>query len=442
MTRPLPPAGGTPKDFVLPVAEIFTLGNGMTVTLVPWGSIPKATVSLVLRAGSLNERPDEVWLAELVGDLLQEGTLSRGAREVAEAAAGMGGSVKVATGFDQTGVTGDVLAEAAPDMVRLLAEMVRHPRLPESELPRLRQDRLRELAVARQQPDQLALEAFRQALHGDHPYGRLFPTEAMLTGFTIGQARGFYETNFGARRARLYVAGRFDPAAVRVAAEEAFGEWAPGPEPLVLPPAVRARRELLVVDRPGAPQSTLIVGTPVFDPTHPDWVRLLVANALLGGSFASRITSNIREEKGWTYSPASTVSVRYRDAYWAESADVTTAATGQSLGEIFREIERLGAEAPPEEELDGIRNYVAGTFVLQNSTRQGIIGLMTFLGLHGLPESYLQTYVRTVHGTTPADVSRLVHEFLVPGRMLIAVTGDRAAIADQLAPWAPVESPA
>src|SRR5690606_35705750 len=192
MTRPVPPAGGTPRDFVLPEAQSFTLGNGMTVTLVPWGSIPKATVSLVLRAGSLNERPDEVWLADLVGDLLQEGTLSRDAREVAVAAAGMGGSVKVATGFDQTGLTGDGLAEAAPGMVRLLAELVRHPRLPESELPRLRQDRLRELAVARQQPDQLALEAFRRALHGDHPYGRLFPAEATLAGFTIGQARGYY----------------------------------------------------------------------------------------------------------------------------------------------------------------------------------------------------------------------------------------------------------
>ncbi len=442
MTRQLPPGGGAPKDFVLPEAESFRLPNGMSVTLVPWGSIPKATVSLVVRAGSLNERADEVWLADLVGDLLQEGTLARDAREVAEAAAGMGGSVKVAAGFDQTGVTGDVLAEAAPEMVRLLAEMIRRPRLPESELPRLRQDRLRELAVARQQPDQLALEAFRRALHGGHPYGRLFPPEAMLAGFTIGQARGFYDTNFGARRARLYVAGRFDAAAVRVAAEEAFGEWAPGPEPLVMPPEVRARRELLVVDRPGAPQSTLIVGTPVFDPTHPDWVRLLVANALLGGSFASRITSNIREEKGWTYSPSSTISVRYRDAYWAESADVTTAATGPSLGEIFREIERLGAEEPPEEELDGIRNYVAGTFVLQNSTRQGIVGLKTFLDLHGLPESYLRTYVKAVHGTTPADVSRLVREFLVPGRMLVAVTGDRAAITSQLAPWAPEGTPA
>src|SRR5690606_25364609 len=254
---------------------------------------------------------------------------------------------------------------------------------------------------------------------------------------SIEQARAFHEANFGARRARLYVAGRFDPAAVRAAAAEAFGGWAPGPEPLVMPPATLARRELLVVDRPGAPQSTLIVGTPVFDPSHPDWVRLLVANALLGGSFASRITSNIREEKGWTYSPSSALSARYRDAYWAEQADVTTAATGASLGEIFREIERLGAEDPPEEELDGIRNYVAGTFVLQNSSRQGIVGLKNFLDLHGLPEEYLRSYVRTVHAATRAEVSRLVREQLVPARMLIAVTGDRAAIAEQLAPWAP-----
>jgi predicted Zn-dependent peptidase len=437
VTRQRPPAGGKPRDFTLPEVESFTLANGMTVTLVPWGSIPKASVSLVVRAASLNEGPDETWLAELAGDLLREGTLDRSAREIAEAAAGMGGSLRISTGFDQTSLAGDVLGESAPDLVGLLADLVRCPLLPESELGRLRQDRLRELAVARQQPDQLALEAFRKALHGTHPYGRLFPAEATLAGFTIAQVRAFHEANFGARRARLYVAGRFDARAVRAAAEEAFGGWAAGPEPLVFPPRPRARRELVVVDRPGAPQSTLIVGTPVLDPSHPDWIRLLVANALLGGTFASRITSNIREEKGWTYSPSSAISARFRDAYWAEQADVTTSATGASLGEIFREIERLGAEEPPEAELDGIRNYLAGTFVLQNSSRQGLLALKGFLDLHGLSESYLQTYVQSVHGTTPAEVSRLVREQLVPGRMLIAVTGDRAAIAGQLAPWAP-----
>lgn len=436
MSRALPPSGGRPKDFTLPEEEIFTLPNGMVVTLVPWGSIPKASVSLVLRVGNLNEGPDETWLADLTGDLLREGTLARSAREVAEAVADMGGSLRISTGFDQSGVSGDVLAESAPDMVRLLAELARHPRLPESELARLRQDRLRDLAVSRQQPGQLALEAFRKAVYGEHPYGRLFPTEATLAGFTIEQVRAFFEANLGARRARLYVAGRFDPAAVRAAAEESFGDWAPGPAPLIAPPHPRAGRELRVVDRPGAPQSTLIVGIPVFDPSHPDWVRLLVANALLGGSFASRITSNIREDKGWTYSPSSGISARYRDAYWAEQADVTTSATGPSLREIFREVERLGAEEPPEAELDGIRNYLAGTFVLQNSSRQGIVGLKTFLDLHALPESYLRSYVHAVHATTPAEVSRLVREHLVPERMLIAVTGDRAAIAEQLAPWA------
>jgi predicted Zn-dependent peptidase len=408
----------------------------MGVTLIAYGTIPKATASLVLRVGSLNEGASETWLAGLTGDLMQEGTRSRSAQEVAETAARMGGEVTVGSGFDQTVVGGDVLAESAPDLVRLLAEVALTPLLPAAELPRLRQDRLRELAVARQQPGELALEAFRRALFGDHPYGRVFPAEATLAGYTIEQVRAFHAGNFGARRARLYLAGRFDAALARRAVEEAFGGWEPGPDPLIFPPSPRARRELLLVDRPGAPQSTLIVGTPVFDPSHPEWIPLQVANSLLGGSFASRITSNIREDKGWTYSPGSAISARYRDAYWAEQADVTTSATGASLREIFAEIERLAAEEPPEEELTGIRNHLAGTFVLQNSSRQGLVGLKSFLDLHGLPEAYLTTYVQRVHATTPADVSRLVRELLGPARMLIAVTGDRRAIEGQLAPWA------
>ncbi|HJS47436.1 MAG TPA: insulinase family protein, partial [Gemmatimonadales bacterium] len=200
-----PPPPGRPRDFTLPAAETFTLANGMGASLVPWGSIPKAAVSLVIRAGNLNEAEGETWLADLVGDLLQEGTARRGAQAVAEAVAGMGGDLRVSTGFDQMALSGDVLAESAPAMVRLLGEVVREPLLPPAELPRLRQDRLRELAVARQQPDQLALEAFRRALHGDHPYGRLFPDEAALAGLDIGRATAFFHANLGARRTRLYV---------------------------------------------------------------------------------------------------------------------------------------------------------------------------------------------------------------------------------------------
>ena len=127
-------------------------------------------------------------------------------------------------------------------------------------------------------------------------------------------------------------------------------------------------------------QSTVIIGVPTVDPTHADFIPMTVMDALLGGAFASRITKNIREDKGYTYSPYSELSTRYRDAYWAENADVTTAVTGPSIKEIFAEIDRLQAEPPSAEELKGIQNYLAGTYVLQNSSRAGITGQ---LELHG-----------------------------------------------------------
>src|SRR5690606_27402174 len=138
------------------------------------------------------------------------------------------------------------------------------------------------------------------------------------------------------------------------------------------------------------------------------YVPLQVTNTLLGGAFASRITRNIREDKGYTYSPFSFVSSRYRSAYWAEVADVTTAVTGASIGEIFKEIERLTAEPPPAEELRGVQNYLAGTFTLSTASRFGMLGQLRTLDLHGLPQTYLTNYVRNVHAVTPAEVQRIM----------------------------------
>ena len=434
LRRQRPPEGGAPRPFVLPEGETWALPNGLKVTLVPWGMIPKVTVRLVLRSGSIDEGPDEVWLSDLVGELMQEGTLDRSAREVAESAARMGGELVVATGLDQVAVTGDVLSEFAADIVRLIADVVQNPQFPSSELPRLRQDLRRELAVARQEPDQLTLERFRAVLYPGHPYGRTLPTDAALAGYSLEQVQAFHAANFGAGRATLYAVGRFDSGEVRRAVEDSFGGWAAGAPARLAPPVTAPRPEVHVIDRPGAPQSTLMLGLPVPDPSRPEWVGLQVTNALLGGSFASRITSNIREDKGYTYSPRASLSVRYRDAYWVEEADVATEVTGASLTEINAEIRRLAEEEPPEAELGGIANYLAGTFVLQNSTRQGILGQKIFLDLHGLPEEYLRTWVARVHATTPSEVSRLTREFLVPERMLTVITGDRAKVEGQLAP--------
>ena len=180
---------------------------------------------------------------------------------------------------------------------------------------------------------------------------------------------------------------------------------------------------------------------PVVDPSNADYVPLVVLNALLGGSFGSRITSNIREQKGYTYSPFSQVSVRRQGAYWAETADVTTTVTGASIKEILGEIDRLRAEPPSASELKGIQNYLAGTFVLQNSSRGGIANQLQFLALHGLPDSYLSGFVARVQAVTPEEVTRLAKAYIRPEQSTLVVVGDRKAIDEQLKPYAPAGQP-
>ena len=433
--RETPPPVGQPKDFRLAAKREFTLPNGMQVTLVPFGTVPKATVTLTVRAGRIDQRANEVWLADLTGDMMNEGTRTRTAAQVAAEAAGMGGALSIFVSSDRTEIGGEVLGEHAADMVRLVADAARNPRLPASELERLKADRLRTLSITRSQPQPIADEKFRQLVFGDHPYGRVFPTEAMLKGYTIAQVRGFHAANFGALRSHLYVAGVFDQAAVERAIRAAFGDWKRGTLPVQNVPKQQSGRRVALIDRPGAVQSTVIVGLPVPDPTHADYTALEVTDALLGGAFGSRITSNIREQKGYTYSPFSTITSRFHTAYWYEQADVTTNVTGASLKEILGEIDRLRNEAPPAEELTGIKNNLAGVFTLRNGSRAGIISQLQFVDVQGLDDSYLSGYVGRVLTVTPEEVRRVAREHLQPDKMAIVVVGDRKTVAEQLAPY-------
>lgn len=427
-----PPVGGAPKDFNLPQKEVFSLTNGMNATLVPYGNLPKVTVRLIVRAGNIDEAAEEVWLADLVGELMKEGTTSRNAEAIAAEAASMGGTVNINVGPDQTTIEGDVLSEFAPALVKLLADIVRNPSLPESEIARLKNDLLRNLSIQKSSPQSLTLEKFRQQLYPNHSYGRLFPTEAMVQNFTIDKVRDFYRKNFGASRAHIYVAGRFDSNTAAQAIRAAFSDWEAGSPASTNIPNPVSKRVLHLIDRPGAAQSTIYLGLPVINPKDKDYRALLLTNTLLGGFFSSRVTANIRENKGYTYSPFSSVSSRYRDAYWLQVADVTTEVTGPALNEIFHEIDRLQNEAPSEEELDGVKNYMAGTFVLQNSSRNGIINQLAFLDLHGLDDSYLTDYVKTIQAVTPAEVQRLAQTYLKDEQMTIVITGDLKKIKEQV----------
>ena len=437
--RQVPPPGGTPKDFVLPTKNVFGLENGLQATLVPFGSVPKATVRIIVRSGNLNEG-DQTWLADLSGDFFLEGTTSRNGEEIARAAAAIGGQINVTVNEDQTTISGDVLAEFTPQMVELLAEVVRSPKFAESEFERLKRDRLRQLSIAQTQPQQMAMAQFRKALYGDHPYGRIFPDEALLAAYSIGDVRNFYNNNFGAQRTQVYVAGVFDAGATRAAIEKSFDSWEEGPDVLInIPEPVTGKVVLDVVDRPGASQSNVILGLPAVSPGHNDRIALEISNTLLGGYFSSRITANIREDKGYTYSPFSSLSTRYKDAYWAQTAAVTTSVTGPALQEIMYEIENLQQNPPPVEELDGVKNYAAGVFVLRNSTRNGLINVLNQIDLQELPDTYLTDYVSNVFAITPEQISEMTSKYLRKEDMTLTVVGDRGQISEQVAPFMEVE---
>jgi zinc protease len=427
-----PPEGSTPKDFKLPEKENKKLKNGLTASLVQYGLIPKVNISVIVKTGNIHEGKDEVWLADLTGELMKEGTTSMDFQTIAKKVAAMGGQVNVSTGPNQTTISGSVLSEYAPELIKILADIVINPSFPEEEIDRLKNDLKRQLTVQKSVPQSQALEKFRAIIYKDHSYGRVFPTAEMLDSYTIQNVRDFYSGNYGARRTVVYVVGKFDEEQVDQAIEAAFGKWKEGPEvnyPVANPVQTN---EVAIIDRPKAPQTTIMLGLPTPDPSRPEYVPLTVTNSLLGGSFGSRITSNIREDKGYTYSPRSVVNAGYRSAVWYEQADVTSEHTGAALQEIAKEIKRLQSEPPSKEELKGIQNYEAGVFVLQNSTPQGIISQLNFIDFHGLDESYLTDRVQNIHQVTPESVQEVAQEYFQYEDMTLVLVGDKKQLEQQI----------
>jgi zinc protease len=426
-----PPPPAAPRSFKPAVPTSFTLANGLKATFIDFGSVPKITIAISVRAGALNDG-ERTWLSDLTADLMKEGTTNKTAEQISDAAAAMGGEVNIGVGSDQTTLSMDVLSEYGAEAIALLSEILTRPQFPESELARIRQNYLRNLSVQLASPQAQADAAFSALLFPNHPYGRVFPSEQQLQSYSIGDIRDFYMNNFGAQRTRIYVAGKFDRASIEAAIRRHLGGWVEGPSPLKLPPPSTGKPVTTLLNRPDASQSTVSIGLRVIDPTHSEFMPLSVANTLLGGVLTSRITMNLREQKGWAYSPSSSLATYHRQAVWTEDADVKADSTGPALTEIYNEIARLQNEPPSTAELTATKNYRNGIFVISNATRGGLISQFAFMDLHDLPTNWLTTFVERLYAVTPEQVSKAAREHLDTKRMSVVVVGDMAKVRTQL----------
>lgn len=425
-----PPAVAEPKGFDLPDIETYQLKNGVNVTLVPYGNVPKAFVRAVVRAGNLNDG-DQPWIADLTADLLEQGAGDRDAGDLAEAAAAMGGSLGIGVGTDRTFATLDVLSENVGEAVALMADVLTNPALPEGELERLKADMIRNLSVAQSQPGTQANEAYGKLVYPGHPYAGGLPTAEQIEAYTIDDVRRFHAEEFGGARTHIYVVGQFDERRTKRAIRRAFRKWDEGDAPLTLGVPEPADPQVVLIDRPDSVQSTIRLGKRV--PAEDGTVELDAADTLLGGYFSSRITRNIREDKGFTYSPFSTIATDFGAANWYEGADIQIQSTGPAIAEILGEIERLRGEAPSQEEVEGIRNYLSGVFVLRLASRGGLAGQIAYTDLHGLGADYLEGYVGKVRALTADDLQEAAAEHLDPEAMHLVVVGDVSQTRPQLA---------
>jgi predicted Zn-dependent peptidase len=429
---PPPPPVGEPKPFKLPATETFTLPNGMQITLVPYGIAPKAVVSLRVRAGNVTEG-EATWLADLTAAMMKEGAAGRDAGQLATAAASMGGDLNVGAGQQSTSITMNVLSEFAPAAVQLIGHVAIRPDLPASELARVKANLGRQLSVALSQPGTLADVALARTIYGpNHPYGRVVPSQAQLSGYTIDQVRTFHKNQFGAKRSHLYIAGKFDAAAVKAAITKMFASWIPGPEPLKLAAPHQAGPRVILIDRPDAPQTTLRLSFDAAAAGSPADIPQRVTNSLLGGAFSSRITTNIRETKGYTYSPGSGVAFNPGDALWTFDADVTTNVTGAALTEVFKEIRRMQTEPAPIEESKGIRTYMAGLFAISNSTSPALVNTLATRDMLGLPADWTDRYVPEVLAVEPAAMMASAKASYPLEKLTLIAVGDLKTVEPQL----------
>ena len=417
------------------------LSNGMEVVLAESHAIPKLHGELLFRSGNAAAVHRGPGLAEMTATVVRTGTAKRLSRQIEEDLRRIGADLSSSAGADTSAIGFAGLSELAEPLLDLVNELAREAAFPESEFARERRQKLEEVKLSRTQPGFLASERLRKALFGGHPYAQVSPSEEQVAAYKRDDLVSVYREFYTPPNALLVLVGDFDPAAMLKTVEKVFGVWT-GKKPAATAAAAPANphgRRVYLVHVPGAVQTQILAGCHAITRKHPDWVRLGLTNSLYGGAFNSRLVMNIREDKGYTYSPRSGVNPLRQHGYFSVSAAVRNDVVAASLTEIFYELDKLRALPVPELELADARNYLTGVFSMGLATQEGLLGQLATVALNELPDDYLETYREKVRALTPADLLATARKYFDSANMQIVVVGDRVQIEEQAKLFGEVE---
>jgi zinc protease len=426
------------RPFAPPPRVERTLSNGLRVVAVRYGSVPKLSAILTVKAGLAVDPPAKSGLAQIVAEAAQEGTTTRSSEQLKREVFALGATLSGAAGQDSTSLQMRGLSETLPRMLALMADVVRNPTFPQAELDLITANTAQQLQAQLASPQYVANKTFRQALFGEHPYARIGVTPESLPAIDRASLVEFHKTYFRPNHAFLVVVGDAAPEAVFAAAEQAFGSWPRGAVPAATPsalPALKGRR-LVFVQRPNSVQSSISVGNFSIKRDDERWYTLQLANQIYGAAFDSRLVRNIREEKGYTYSPQSMFQAMADGGFYRAVADVRNEVTGATIKEIYAEIDKLRAGGPESEELSDAKQYSRGVFLLQNATQAGFASTINTVNTFGLPRDYPETFQRQISQPSAEAIKTGAGMLLGLDDSVVVVVGDYPKVKEQLAGFA------
>jgi predicted Zn-dependent peptidase len=413
------------------------LGNGLEVMVVARPSVPRVELRLTVPAGAAVGPSSAT--SELLRAGILLGTKNLNQEQVSESIQRLGGSLQVQQDHDRMHISASALAEAEEELYRLVRTIATEPAFPAEELETERVKLIEGLRTARATPQFLAGERLQRLVYGSHPYGRPEPADAAIRKTNRRQLLALHRATFLPSAAQLTIVGDVEPRRTVARLRRAFDTWS-GPRRSAKVAAVRphGRPEITFIDRPGLVQTVIMLGASGPPIGHPDQIPLTLASAVLGGSFSSRLMANLREDKGYTYSPHTMSEAHLRDSLVGAELDVRTEVTAAAYVEVVYELGRLATVEIEPDELAESRNYLAGVRVIVLQTQSGLASSLSQVRAHGLDHRYLESYSERLAAISPTEVRRVAGRYLSPANLTTVMVGDARAAARELANVFPV----
>lgn len=432
--RPDVPAPPTP---VLPTFKKAVLDNGLTLLVTEVHALPVVSFNLVTRGGATYDPAGKAGLTSLTYDMLEEGAGALGALAFSDAVADLGADFGAGGGRQSGGVYISGLVRQAGPMLGLLADALQRPKLEAQAFERRKQQTIATLLRRRGSPQGLAFERIPEMIYGaGHPFGHpATGTVESVSGLTLDDVKAQYARAFSPKHSALIVAGDITLAQAKALAETHLGAWTAAKAEA--PPAVpgleaKPRAKVTLVDKPGAAQTMMIIGRPMFAQGHPDEDTVTLANLVFGGSFGARLNMNLREAKGYTYGAHSQASFRTGVGVFVAYSALRADVTGAGLAETFGELVRLKSAPPTAEELSDARSGVIRSMPGKFETSSAIAQATAGLFVYDLPlDHYAKQAARYEAVQLPAVQAKSL-EYFVPELMQILLVGDAKLVRPQL----------